>query len=109
MAHRTTCVMSLAAFATIVVSACDPAPATAPAVAPADSRSPINGPHRAAFDRVLLISIDGMHQSDLERFVNAHPRSALARLSHHGVEYANAFASRPSDSFPGLLAMLTGG
>jgi hypothetical protein len=60
-------------------------------------------------DRVLLISIDGFHQQDLARFVTANPSSTLAFLSHQGITYANASTSKPSDSFPGMLAMATGG
>lgn len=63
---------------------------------------------RGRAPHVLLISVDGMHASDLQNFVRAHPNSALARLSRHGVYYPNAITSRPSDSFPGLLSMLTG-
>jgi hypothetical protein len=63
----------------------------------------------AALEHVLLISVDGMHQVDLERFVAGHPGSAFARLLSHGVEYRNAHTARPSDSFPGLLAFMTGG
>ena len=59
--------------------------------------------------RVLLLSIDGMHAVDLQRFVAQHPQSALARLAQSGVTYANAKAPYPSDSFPGLLALVTGG
>jgi hypothetical protein len=58
---------------------------------------------------VLLISVDGMHAVDLANYVQMHPNSTLARLSGAGVTYPNASASRPSDSFPGLLAMITGG
>ena len=58
---------------------------------------------------VLLISIDGMHQADLENFVAAHPDSALAGLAGHGTTCSNASSAKPSDSFPGLLAMVTGG
>ncbi|MBV9830428.1 MAG: alkaline phosphatase family protein [Marmoricola sp.] len=58
---------------------------------------------------VLLISVDGMHQSDLDRFIAAHPRSALARLTHSGSEYTNARTSNPSDSDPGGTALMTGG
>ena len=58
---------------------------------------------------VLLISVDGMHESDLTRFVVAHPSSALAGLVRHGVSFTNATTSKPSDSFPGLLAQVTGG
>jgi hypothetical protein len=66
---------------------------------------------------VLLISIDGMHALD---FINcAHGISSigngasycphLAELKHHGLNYLDASTSRPSDSFPGLMAIVTGG
>jgi hypothetical protein len=58
---------------------------------------------------VLLISIDGMHQSDLDWYVANHPNSALARLTHTGAEYTNALTSNPSDSDPGGTALMTGG
>jgi hypothetical protein len=58
---------------------------------------------------VLLISIDGMHQSDLVQWTSTHPQSVLADLSKEGVVYTNAFTTAPSDSFPGLLSMVTGG
>ena len=58
---------------------------------------------------VLLISIDGMHQSDLQWWVAKHPTSTLAQLMHRGVEYTNAKASNPSDSDPGGTALMTGG
>jgi hypothetical protein len=60
-------------------------------------------------ERVLLISIDGFHQQDLARFVSANPSSTLAFLSHQGLTYTNASTSKPSDSFPGMLALATGG
>jgi hypothetical protein len=58
---------------------------------------------------VLLISVDGMHQVDLARYVAAHPNSTLAGLAASGVQYANALTTVPSDSFPGMLAQVTGG
>lgn len=58
---------------------------------------------------VLLISVDGLHAVDLANYVNAHRDSALALLSHDGITYTNASASQPSDSFPGLAALVTGG
>jgi Type I phosphodiesterase / nucleotide pyrophosphatase len=61
------------------------------------------------YARVLLISIDGMHASDLDWYVSTHPFSTLASLTAHGRTYTNAAATRPSDSFPGMLAMVTGG
>src|SRR5262249_5388958 len=59
--------------------------------------------------RVLLISIDGMHQLDFENCVAAGTCPNLARLGQTGVSYKHTSASRPSDSFPGLTAMVTGG
>jgi len=59
--------------------------------------------------RVLLLSIDGLHAQDLARYVADNPGSTLAHLSAHGRTYRHVTATRPSDSFPGLLAMVTGG
>jgi hypothetical protein len=59
--------------------------------------------------RVLLISIDGLHALDLANFIQSHPKSTLAQLSSNGVTYTQAFTSKPSNSFPGLLALVTGG
>src|SRR5690349_11012486 len=58
---------------------------------------------------VLLVSVDGLHALDVARFVEANPHSALAELSSHGVTYTNARTPANSDSFPGLLALVTGG
>jgi predicted AlkP superfamily pyrophosphatase or phosphodiesterase len=58
---------------------------------------------------VLLISVDGMHQSDLDWYVANHPSSTLGKLTHSGSEYTNAAASNPSDSDPGGTALMTGG
>jgi len=58
---------------------------------------------------VLLISVDGLHALDVSRFIDSHPRSALAELARHGVTYTNARTPANSDSFPGLLALVTGG
>ncbi len=66
---------------------------------------------------VLLISIDGMHALDL---INcAHGISGanggapycpnLANLQQTGVDYLYAYTSQPSDSFPGLMALVSGG
>jgi len=60
-------------------------------------------------DHVLVLSIDGMHQSDLSAYVRAHPQSALARLAGRAAQYTDALTPIPSDSFPGTMAMFTGG
>jgi hypothetical protein len=58
---------------------------------------------------VLLLSIDGLHAVDLARYIRLNPNSAMAKLAGMGVLYPNASTTRPSDSFPGLLSMVTGG
>jgi hypothetical protein len=63
----------------------------------------------ADIDHVLLISVDGLHALDVARYVEGHPNSALAELSSHGITYSNARTPANSDSFPGLLALVTGG
>jgi hypothetical protein len=65
--------------------------------------------HHSPADRVLLLSIDGFHAFDYDAYVAAHPASALADIGSRGVKYTHATSSRPSDSFPGTLAMVTGG
>ena len=59
--------------------------------------------------RVLLISVDGLHQVDLANWISGHPTSTLAKLAASGVQYSAAHTPTPSDSFPGLLALVTGG
>jgi hypothetical protein len=58
---------------------------------------------------VLLISVDGLHQSDLAWYVQTHPGSELAKLVSGGREYSHAMTPVPSDSFPGMVGQVTGG
>jgi hypothetical protein len=58
---------------------------------------------------VLLISVDGMHQSDLDWYIANHPGSELAKLASGGAEFTNNHTSDPSDSDPGGTALMTGG
>ncbi|MDH6119342.1 alkaline phosphatase family protein [Kitasatospora sp. GAS204B] len=78
-------------------------------VAPALAAAPAAARQHGAAKHVLLISVDGLHQSDLSWYVAQHPQSALARLVGGGVEYTNAQTTTPSDSFPGMVAQATGG
>lgn len=69
---------------------------------------------KSSVERVLLISIDGMHAVDLENCINGVENTPpfcpnLAALAQNGINYPNASTSRPSDSFPGLLSIVTGG
>ena len=73
------------------------------------SVQPTGGHTRPDIKHVLLLSVDGMHQSDLAWYVRTYPHSALARLVAGGTEYTHAQTTFPSDSFPGMVAQLTGG
>jgi Type I phosphodiesterase / nucleotide pyrophosphatase len=64
---------------------------------------------KAKASHVLLISVDGLHQSDLASYVGTHPASALAGLVNRGTSYTHAQTPVPSDSFPGMVAQVTGG
>jgi Type I phosphodiesterase / nucleotide pyrophosphatase len=66
---------------------------------------------------VLLISIDGMHAVDFYNCAtgiagvnNGEPYCPnLALLAKTGINYVGAVSSRPSDSFPGMAALASGG
>ena len=77
-------------------------------VLPAGARAAGSGDQHPS-SHVLLISVDGMHQSDLDWYVANHPDSTLAQLVQSGAEYTNAETSNPSDSDPGGTALMTGG
>jgi hypothetical protein len=64
--------------------------------------------HGGRVEHVLLISVDGMHQSDLDWYVANHPNSELAKLAEGGQEYTDNHTSDPSDSDPGGTALMTG-
>ena len=76
-----------------------------------------HNPHQGHIKRVLLISIDGMHAVDFANCANGISTvnfgqpycPALAALGKTGVNYVDASTSKPSDSFPGLTAIITGG
>jgi hypothetical protein len=85
--------------------------ATLPAVAQSAASQPSGVKH------VLLVSIDGMHAVD---FINCANGIAgvnggdpycpnMAELKADGIDYLYAATSQPSDSFPGLMALMTGG
>jgi hypothetical protein len=67
--------------------------------------------------RVLLISVDGMHAVDFTNCANGISTAnngepfcpAIAALAKIGINYVAASTSKPSDSFPGLTAIVTGG
>ena len=86
------------------------------AISAAYATSPAGGDHdddhgqeRLDVHHVLLISVDGLHGVDAARWTAANPGSTLAKLARSGVEYTDAHTTTPSDSFPGMVALVTGG
>src|SRR5579871_422498 len=83
------------------------------ATAPASAQSS----ESTSIKHVLLISVDGMHAVDFlncAKGVNTvnggQPYCpAIAALGKSGVNYVAASTSKPSDSFPGLTSIITGG
>ncbi len=63
----------------------------------------------ARTDHVLLISIDGMHAVDYHVCAAAGTCPNLAALARTGINYLRTSTSKPSDSVPGLMAIVTGG
>ena len=64
---------------------------------------------RNGIRRVLLVSVDGMHAVDYLNCVSGDYCPNLAALGKTGVNYTRTSTSRPSDSAPGLAALVTGG
>jgi len=101
----------------IAIGALAIAAASAPkaSAGPANRRLGVN--NRNGIRHVLLISIDGMHALDFQNCskgiagVNGGSPYCpnLAALGDTGVNYLDTSTSKPSDSFPGLMAMVTGG
>ncbi len=66
---------------------------------------------------VVLLSIDGMHEVDFYNCAHGiaganggHPYCPnMAALSWAGINYVNTMSSKPSDSFPGIAALVSGG
>ena len=87
--------------------------AAANATAQRDDRDWDKSPVR----HVLLISVDGMHAVDflncshgIATINNGAPYCPnLASLGTTAINYVAASTSRPSDSFPGLMSIVTGG
>jgi hypothetical protein len=63
----------------------------------------------SSIQHVLLISIDGMHSVDFVNCVVGSYCPHLAKLGDTGATFTLAQSSKPSDSFPGLTALVTGG
>jgi hypothetical protein len=91
---------TLAVLALLTACAAGPGDASMPAAATRDA---------GAVARVLLLSVDGLHEEDVARCIAASTCPHIAALAGTGVRYTNAATPGLSDSFPGLAALLTGG
>lgn len=85
--------------------------------AAASAQSPTFSSGSSPIRHVLLLSVDGMHAVDLRNCStglatvnNGTPFCPnLAALGQIGINYVAAQSSKPSDSFPGLTAIVSGG
>jgi Type I phosphodiesterase / nucleotide pyrophosphatase len=83
----------------------------------ADARADKSRMGSRYIQHVLLLSIDGMHAVDFYNCANGIASinggdsycPNLAALSLTGINYVAAASSMPSDSFPGIAALVTGG
>jgi predicted AlkP superfamily pyrophosphatase or phosphodiesterase len=67
------------------------------------------GDNGKKIEHVLLLSIDGMHALDFINCSKAGTCPNLAALAKTGINYLDTSTSKPSDSFPGLMAIVAGG
>jgi hypothetical protein len=91
----------------ILAAALIVSPLSSVSAAPKDNDWDHDG--RGNIRHVLLVSIDGMHAVDFKNCVAAKTCPHMAELGETGVTYTRTTTSRPSDSFPGLMALVTGG
>ena len=56
---------------------------------------------------VAVFSVDGLHNSDLDKWLARGP-SNVSALLETGYRYTDAWTTGPSDSYPGSLAQYTG-
>jgi hypothetical protein len=81
------------------------------------AQAPSRSKSQAPIQHVLLISVDGMHAVDFLNCANGISTAnngqpfcpAIAALGNTGINYVAASTSKPSDSFPGLISIVTGG
>ena len=91
-------VMIMAAFGAAMLSG----------AAGSEAQADHNGFGERGIRHVLLISIDGMHSVDFANCIAGSYCPSLAELAETGANFTLAQTSKPSDSFPGLTALVTG-
>jgi hypothetical protein len=89
----------------------------ASSAAQTSAKNQASKPASPSIQHVLLISVDGMHALDYINCVNGITGANggepycpnLASLKPNAIDYLVTYTSEPSDSFPGLMALVTGG
>ena len=66
------------------------------------------GAQPGTVEHVLLISVDGLHESDVAQCVADNLCPTIAALQTGGTSYSKVSTSKPSDSSPGIVALATG-
>src|ERR1051326_237608 len=57
---------------------------------------------------VLVISIAGMHSLDMALWVKSNPTSTLGKLAAQGMNFTNAYSTKPGDSIPATVGIYSG-
>ncbi|KAG9653599.1 2-polyprenyl-6-methoxyphenol hydroxylase-like oxidoreductase, partial [Aureobasidium melanogenum] len=60
------------------------------------------------FQHVAVLSVDGLHASDIDKWLSLKPSSNISMMLDHGYRYTGAYTTFPSDSFPGSVAQFVG-
>lgn len=60
------------------------------------------------YKHVAAFSVDGLHSSDVEKYVAKRPASTIATLLKTAYEYTDCYISAPSDSYPDVAAFVSG-
>ena len=72
------------------------------------ARAFANTDNDKVYKHVVTFSVDGLHGSDVEKYVALRPASTIATLLKTAYEYTDCYTSAPSDSYPGVAAFVTG-
>jgi hypothetical protein len=62
----------------------------------------------APYQHVLLLSLDGLHDADLTDPATSAYLPSVLGIANHGIHYTNAYAVKPTDNFPNMVAQVTG-
>jgi predicted AlkP superfamily pyrophosphatase or phosphodiesterase len=64
--------------------------------------------HGHVYKHAAFFSVDGLHASDIPKWVAMKPKGTIAKLLANGYWYQGALTAAPSDSFPGTINLVAG-